>query len=146
MKQDTEIEVLRMELATARREIDRTKCALADVTNTLHATQKQCDSVRKKVSECGIKLEVTVADYVHFEEEKNKELSELVGTLQGEIATLSSSKVSLLGKVENNFYFQTRNGGKVYSPAIRELYYSLLTNEMPPSKIATTIKSVFYHL
>ena len=70
---------------------------------------------------------------------KNHDLSELVGTLRAEIA---SSNVSL-DSVEKSdqsitFCFQTKEGGKVYTPAIRELYYSLLANQMPPAKIATT--------
>ena len=41
---------------------------------------------------------------MHFEEllAKNHELSELVGTLRGEIATLSTTSVSLLGSVDKS--------------------------------------------
>ena len=37
--------------------------------------------------------------------------------------------------------FETRNGTK-YTPAIRKLYYSLLSEQIPPRKIATIIKTI----
>jgi len=87
---------------------------------------------------------------VHFEEEllaKKRELSDLVGTLQEEIATLSTSAVSLLGSVDKSdcsvtFCFQTKEGGKVYTPAVRELYHPLLADQMPSAKTATTIRTI----
>lgn len=41
-----------------------------------------------------------------------------------------------------NFCFQTKEGGKVYMSAIRELYYALLVQKLPPPKIATIIKTI----
>ena len=38
--------------------------------------------------------------------------------------------------------FQTKLGKKVYSPAIRKLYYTMLTDQIPPAKISSIIKSV----
>ena len=41
-----------------------------------------------------------------------------------------------------SFCFQTKDGGKVYTHAIRELYYSLLSNQIPPGKIEKTIRAI----
>ena len=59
----------------------------------------------------------------------------------------TNSAVSLLGSVDKSdgsitFCFQTKEGGKIYTHAIRELYYSLLADQMPPAKIANTIKTI----
>ena len=95
--------------------------------------------------------QLAIADFVHFEEEllaKKHELSELVGTLRKEIAMFSTtSAVSLLGSVDKSddsitFCFQTKEGGKIYTHAIRQLYYSVLADQMPPAKIANTIKTI----
>jgi len=37
---------------------------------------------------------------------------------------------------------QTKEGNKIYNHAVRELYYKLLADQIPPAKIASTIKSV----
>ncbi len=49
--------------------------------------------------------------------------------------------MALVGKYDGSasFCFQ---GGRVYTNAIRELYYTLLANQLPPAKIATTIKTI----
>ena len=93
-------------------------------------------------------FQVTVTDSIHFEEkalEKNEELTKLVGDLKAEIAAISCSSVSLVGNVSDqsvSFCFQTKDGGRVYTHAIRELYYSLLANQIPPGKIDNTIKAI----
>lgn len=43
---------------------------------------------------------------------------------------------------ETSFCLQTKDGGKVYSTAIRELYYTLLTLQLPPANIALIIKTI----
>jgi hypothetical protein len=41
-----------------------------------------------------------------------------------------------------NFCFQTKDGGRIYTTAVRELYYKLLISQIPPARIAATIKAV----
>jgi len=41
-----------------------------------------------------------------------------------------------------NFVIKTRTGGKHYSAAVRKLYYTLLSDQVPPAKISTIITSV----
>ena len=120
-------------MARVRSELETTTNALTDVTKKLETARKQRDSARTQAQKCQAKLEATLVDCMHFEDEvlsRNDQLSELVHTLQVELATLSTSSVSLLGSSEESknsvsFCFHTKDGGKVYTPAIRELYYSL---------------------
>lgn len=51
------------------------------------------------------------------------------------------SKV-ILNEEEGKFVLQTKSGGRKYSPAIRKLYYTLLAEQVPPSKLANTIRIV----
>ena len=57
-----------------------------------------------------------------------------VQSLKNELRSLSGSNVSLVHHVDLNFCFETMEGGKVYTTAIRELYYKLLADQLPPSK------------
>lgn len=41
-----------------------------------------------------------------------------------------------------SFCFQTKDGSRAYTHAIRELYYSLLANQIPLSKIKSTNKAI----
>ena len=69
----------------------------------------------------------------------------MVCDLKAKVAALSSSNVTVLGsniKQIVSFCFQTKNGCKVYTHAIRELHYSLLSNQIPPAKIEKTIRAV----
>lgn len=148
-EREAEISAMRREVEMARQELDSTKYALKDMTKKLGIAHKR-DCAHQQVQKTLEKFETTVADHVHFEEElltKSYELSEAIGALQKEIVTLPPSALALFSTVDHNdklvnFCFQTREGNKTYSPAIRELYYSLLGYQLPPAKIATIIKTV----
>ena len=151
VEQEQELSAMKRKVEKAREELSDTRHALKDTITKLQLAQKQRDCARNQTLKSHEKLETTITDSVHFEEEllaKNHELSELVATLWEEIAMLSTtSAVSLLGSVDESndsftFCFQTKEGGKIYTPAIRELYYSLLADQMPPAKIANTIKTI----
>ena len=70
----------------------------------------------------------------------NLELSGVIASVQSELSLLDVSVVIL--EEEENFVFQAKSGGRKYSPAIRKLYYTLLSEQIPPSKIASTIRAV----
>ena len=42
----------------------------------------------------------------------------------------------------DTFCFETVDGGHVYTTAVRELYYKLLADQLPPAKVSSTIRSV----
>ena len=74
---------------------------------------------------------------------ENFRLATLVEDLQKEILT---QKVDSLYSTENEnsiaFCFQTMDNGKRYSPAIRELYYTLLADQVPPAKASKIVRAV----
>lgn len=126
-KRDQELSAMKREVEIAKTELSDTRCALQDITNKLYIAGKQRDCARKQADKCLHKLEATIADFMHYEEllgEKD-ELSDLVSSLQQEISSLSSSDIN----DQLAFCFQTKKGGKVYSPAIRDLYYTLLASQ-----------------
>ena len=62
--------------------------------------------------------------------------------MQSELALVDDVSVIILHEEEDNFVLQTKSGGRKYSPAVRKLYYTLLAEQIPPSKIASTIRAV----
>ena len=77
---------------------------------------------------------------------KIDDLNALVESLKSEMT--SPSVAGSVGDSDSFFCFETKEGGRVYSTVIRELYYKLLADELPPALIASTIRSVlktFYH-
>ena len=133
-EQQEELTKMKREVERAKAEVSDAKCTLSDVMRQLHIAQKQHDTASTKVRKYQEKLEDTIGDFIHFEDEileKNDELTRLVSDLKAEIVALSSSNVALLGSGTEesvSFCFQTKDGGKVYTHAIRELYYSIPTN------------------
>ena len=149
-EREDELSMMKRELEMAREELGHTKDALKDVSTKLRIAQKRRNCARKQTQEVREKLEATIADHMHYEDElleKNSELSEVIGSLQDEIVTLPNSAVSLIGSLDKDnrsvkFCFETKDGNRKYSPAIRELYYSLLADQLSPTKISVVIKTV----
>ena len=148
-EQQKALEELKMEMEIARTEVASSRRALSDVTSKLHRTITQRDTARKQVSKTQEKVYAAYADSVYYEEElqaKNDHLIELVKSLESELSTLSAADLTHFSVVDHGgdakFCFQTKEGGRVYTTAVRELYYKLLADQLPPAKIASTIKSV----
>ena len=143
-EQEKVIQDMQTQLDEARSELSSTKHALSDVTNKLQTTKKQHDCARNKVFKITHELGETIADSMYYEEEilaKNEVLSEQVKCLQEEIS--SSTIIPGATSVDNSkFYFKTKGDDRVCTTAVRELYYTLLAQQMPPAKIAGTIRSV----
>ena len=122
---------------------------LTDVTNKLQNVTVQRNNARKNIHKNQQKLEATIADAAHYEDKllsENEELSEIIDHLKKDITTLSGSSITLVSDTDQgtaNFCFRTKDGGKVYTTAVRELYYTLLANQLPPAKIASIILKSF---
>lgn len=82
-------------------------------------------------------MENVVEDIV----EENASLSEALTSIQRELSALSNA-ASITIDTTKNVCFTTKTGDRMYSPAIRKLYYTLLADQIPPAKICSTIKSV----
>ena len=140
MEQEQELNAMKKAVEIARTELGHTKHTLKDITNKLRTIQKQRDCAQNQAHKSCQGLGATVADSVHYEEELSAKrvllsfLNRFVN-FRRENATLSSSTVFLLGSVDKSdqsiiFCFQTKEGGKVYTPTVRELCYTLLANQL----------------
>ena len=76
---------------------------------------------------------------MHLQEE-NLEISTAVAALEKELASVSDDKSTTVNDIAD-FTFQTK-AGRRYLPAIRKLYYSLLSDQVPSSKIIAIIKMI----
>ena len=148
LKQQKDLQSMKIQLEKAQVEIAKSRKELTDVTNKLQYVTVQRDSAHQKGLKNQQKLEAGIVDAAHYEDmllSENEELSKLVDHLKKEITNLSGSNVTLVSDTDQgtaNFCFQTKDGNKVYTTAVRELYYTLLANQLPPAKIALTIKSI----
>ena len=135
-----QFQIASTELASSRR-------TLSDVMNRLQKTTEQRDTARKQGSKIQEKLEAVNLDSVYCEDEmqaKNDDLADQIESLKGELCSFSvagSAVVSEGPPGDIKFCFETIEG-RVYTTAVRELYYKLLSDQLPPAKISTTKKSV----
>ncbi len=86
--------------------------------------------------------------YLKIQSSLGYQSTEVMNQLKKEITTLSGSNITLVSDTDSdkrtaNFCFRTKDGSKVYTTAIRELYYTLLADQLPPAKIASMIKTTF---
>ena len=65
-----------------KREVEKTKRSLIQSMLSVISAHKQHDCAHRQVHRTREKLETTIAEHVHLEDENNSELSEVVGTLQ----------------------------------------------------------------
>jgi len=68
-------------------------------------------------------------------------LSDTLAAVEKELSVLSGA-TSITVDALKIFCFTSKSGERIYSPAICKLYYSLLSDQIPPSKIYKTIKAV----
>ena len=134
-----QLEVASAELASSRR-------ALSDVSNRLQKTTKQRDTAHKKACKMQDDLEAAYLDSVYYEDEmqtKNDQLTDHIESLKSKMDSLpiTSSAVSDCSS-DTMFCFETLDGGRIYTTAVRELYYKLLADQLPPAKISSTVKCI----
>lgn len=131
-----------------KKELDQVKCALRDITNSQRTAERHRDVLQKQASrlkECYISK---VEDYYRLEavfeelEEANLVLSGTLTAVEEELSVVSSATSITVDADDMSFCFKTKSGKRMYSPAIRKLYYSLLSDQVPPSKICMIIKAV----
>ena len=132
--QQKELEEMKKQMDIAKSELASSRHALSDITNKLKIAEKQRDCACKKGHEIQDKLEAAYLDSVYYEEEmlaKVDELNALVHSLKSEMTSLPVAGSA--GVSNSLFCFETKEGGRVYSTAIRELYYKLLADGLPPA-------------
>ena len=77
---------------------------------------------------------------------QNQEFAETINDLQVELEKSAGPVDSICSSIDEDqsikFCFNTINGGRQYSSSIRNLYYSLLADQISPAKIRSIIKAV----
>ena len=124
IEQQRELEEMEKQMGAAKSELASSRRALSTVTNKLKTAR---DCAHKKGHEIQDKLETTYLYSVYYEEEmlaKIDELNALVDSLKSEMT--SPPIAGSVGDSDSLFCLETKEGGRVYSTAIRELYYKLM--------------------
>ena len=143
-----QVEKLTSDQKKMKKELDQTKRALRDLTNSKCVTEKQRDAFQKQASRFKKCYTLKVHDYNKLEavfeevEEANLMLSDTLAAVEKELSVLSNATSITVDSVNMSFCFTTKSGERIYSPTIRKLYYSLLSDQVPPSKICSIIKAV----
>lgn len=124
------------EVNETKNELGLTRQALTDITNDMRKVEEKRNNAQKKVtklqkvSESALTDCVTLEDNLYTLEEENSELSQALNFVQKQ------------KELPDGFTFETKSNGKLYSPAVRTLYYTLLADQIPPAKIENIIKAV----
>lgn len=109
----------------SQQKLQRTEQALRDVTNQHTKAKKSRDFTKNKLARRTQQYESLQSEYAQLYME-NMDLSEL-----NDQESQEKTRESIATKQ-----------GKSYAPEVRKLYYSLLADEVPASKIASTIRTV----
>jgi len=145
-KQQEALDEMKKQVEIASTELTASRRALSDVTNQLQKAIKQQDTARKQASKIQEKLEAAYLDSVYYEDEmqaKNDDLTDLIKSLKSEMKSFSVAGSAVVSDGDDaKFCFETKDGGRVYTTAVRKLYYKLLADQLPPSKISSTIRAV----
>lgn len=130
-EQQEALEEMKRQLEDAR----TSRHALSDISNQLQKTVKQRYTARKQACKMQDKLEAAFLDSVYYEDEMQARCDQLTDHIKS-LTTASDCECDAM------FCFETMDGGHIYTTAVRELYYKLLADQLPPAKISSTVKSV----
>ena len=132
--------LLQSKLDSVSEELTFTSSELCVTTRKLEKVEKQAGTTERKLIKIGKTCEATQNDLIKTELEMERIEEENAGMMAK--LTLLQSEVTCSSKTESvDFTFQTKHG-KQYSHKIRNLYYTLLADQVPPAKIAPIIRSV----
>ena len=129
------------EVESIKKELICKQESLKKISYEKNILQKERDRAYQKIHHLNELLRSTTSDMLHTEEcliNENTELLQEITTLKLAVESMSMNNAQL---TTLNNVIDTKNG-IVYNQAIRELYYKLLANQIPPAKIEDVIKSV----
>ena len=133
----SQVSELKQQLTESKKELEAAKCALRDVTNEKVRLRKQKDIAERRALRLR-KLQLSLEEDISHLLEENTDLVMAITEVENELVSEKSS-FDVAGM--KDFCIQTKNGRR-YSPAIRKLYYQLLAEQVPTSRIADIIKAV----
>jgi hypothetical protein len=135
----TEVSEIKKQLEFSKNQLQATQNILRDVTNQKIILKKQCDAAGrnlKALTKKSAKIHSALTKELEHIMQENCDLSEAVSALENELSVESELPLH-----DGDFTFKTKDGRR-YSPAIRKLYYTLLSEEVSTSKISSIIKNV----
>ncbi len=138
-KLNAEVVDLKASLQVSRKQLQSARVALRNVTNEKTLVQKQKELYHRKFKrseKLQSQLEEELGDLQISHIDLSMEIKEL------EQETLDKNLVDYAGRKCGNDHFSVAKHGKKYSPEIRKLYYALLAQQIPTTKISDIIKSV----
>ena len=109
-----------------------TKDSLQGMSKENCVLSKKHSSLKKKLDKVNGVYDATLDDLLAIEDELEDENTKLVD----EITSLKERS----GCADKHLVSVQTKEGKVFTPSVRHLYYSLLANQVPPAKIPTTIR------
>lgn len=138
-KLNIECTELRQQKQISRNQLTTAKRALRAITNDNHSLKKKCEFTKHKFdklkcknafleTEC-VKLQLENLDLLDESSDAESDDDDFSITNSDEYEAAESSLQSIIGH-------------RRFSPEIRKLYYSLLADQVPVSKIANIIRSV----
>ena len=143
-EQQKALQEMQTEMDKAKAELMSSRRTLCDICNKLEASVKQRNCAHKKLQKSQQKIEGLIADLAFYEDEilaKQDALADIIVSLKNDLsAACTAAHKCKDTDFKGEFCLQTKEG-QVYTTAIRELYYKL-AEQLPPAKIATTIRSV----
>ena len=123
---------------------------MEDKTNKLKSAELKCATAAANCTKLHSKytsivnenLRITKELEDQFQDLLNPDITEDFFTACEELSNIKDSdSIAITDNSIPCLSFKTRNGTK-YTPAIRKLYYSLLSEHIPPGKIAIIIKTI----
>lgn len=124
---------MQQEITRLKRELKTKNQLLDKYSSTVEHVKSQKRSAIRKLYK---QYDLVVADLMKLEEAFEEISTD---------ATVSDEPLETTGddieSSSESFCFETKKGKK-YSPAIRKLYYYLLSTEIPPAKIANIVREV----
>lgn len=125
---------LRRKMEASRSQLRAANCTLRDITNENQHLKRKCEISKVKVGKLKEKNEWLETECVQLEIENLD--------LQSEEESCDSDSSFQATSTDVESTFQNIVGHRKYSPEIRKLYYSLLADQIPVSKIADIIRTV----
>ena len=134
---NTEVESIKTELICIQENLKK-------ISHEKNVLQRERDRAYQKIHHINEMHRSTISDMLHTEELLINGNAELLQ----EVITLKLKKLAMVGMSMSNTQLTTfdnvidTKNGTVYNQAVRELYYKLLADQIPPAKIESIIKSV----
>ena len=138
---------LKEKLDLSKKQLLAANCALRDITNEKLKTQKERDSALNKAAKYHQSSLAAMDDIVHLIEElENSEISEELSSVHecGDPTFSPTNSDIITGNNQDPgpVDFTATKSGKTYSNSVRKLYYTLLSNGIPVSRIESLVKDV----